>query len=424
MVGETIKKLWTIREIRNGLLVLIGALVLFRVLAHIPLPGVDVAQLQNFFQSNQFLGLLSFFSGGAIENFSVVSLGVGPYITASIIFQLLTIVIPKLDEMNKDGEAGRARINRWTRYATVPLAILQAVAILTLLRQSPQPILENLTILGWVTTIAAMTAGSLFLMWIGEIISERKMGNGISLLIFANIVAVLPTRLQQGLLTFDSSDTVTLVLIAVGFLAMILGVVFVTEGQRNVPVSYAKQIRGSRLTGGTTSHLPLRVNMSGVIPIIFAVSFILFPPLIAQFFVRAKSAWVVSAAQWVIVTFQNQLVYGILYFVLVVAFTYFYTAIVFRPEEIAENMQKQGGFVPGIRPGQSTVQYLSAIVQRITLAGALFLGAVAVVPLVMQQATANQAFVIGGTSLLIVVSVVIEIVKQIQAQLQMYAYDN
>lgn len=424
MVGETVKKLWTIREIRNGLLVLIGALVLFRVLAHIPLPGVDVAQLQNFFQSNQFLGLLSFFSGGAIENFSVVSLGVGPYITASIIFQLLTIVIPKLDEMNKDGEAGRARINRWTRYATVPLAVLQAVAILTLLRQSPQPILENLTILGWVTTIAAMTAGSLFLMWIGEIISERKMGNGISLLIFANIVAVLPTRLQQGLLTFDSSDTVTLVLIAAGFLAMILGVVFVTEGQRNVPVSYAKQIRGSRLTGGTTSHLPLRVNMSGVIPIIFAVSFILFPPLIAQFFVRAKSAWVVSAAQWVIVTFQNQLVYGILYFVLVVAFTYFYTAIVFRPEEIAENLQKQGGFIPGIRPGQSTVQYLSAIVQRITLAGALFLGAVAVVPLVMQQATANQAFVIGGTSLLIVVSVVIEIVKQIQAQLQMYAYDN
>ncbi len=423
-VGDTIKKMWTIREVRTGLLVIIGALALYRVLAHIPIPGVDAEQLRLYFQTNQFLGLLSFFSGGAIENFSVVSLGVGPYITSSIIFQLLTIIIPKLEAIQKEGEAGRARINQWTRYLTVPLALLQAFGILTLLRQSPQNVLGNLDLFGWVVTMITMTAGSLFLMWIGEIISERKMGNGISLLIFANIVAALPQRIQQGVLTFDTADTILLILLALGAVAMIVGVVFVTEGQRNVPVSYAKQMRGGRLVGGATNHLPLRVNIAGVIPIIFAISFILFPPLIAQFFVRAQSAWVVSAAQWVIVTFQNQIVYGVLYFVLVVAFTYFYTAIVFRPEEVAENLQKQGGFIPGIRPGQSTVQYLTSIVQRITLAGALFLGAIAVLPLALQQATGNQSFVIGGTSLLIVVSVVIEIVKQIQAQVQMHDYDR
>lgn len=423
-VGDTVKKLWTIREVRTGLLVIIATLALYRVLAHIPIPGVDAEQLRVYFQSNQFLGLLSFFSGGAIENFSVVSLGVGPYITASIIFQLLAIIVPKLEEVQKEGESGRARINQWTRYLTVPLALLQAFGILTLLRQSPQNVLGNMDLFGWVVTMITMAAGSLFLMWIGEIISERKMGNGISLLIFANIVAALPQRLQQGVLTFDSSDTILFVLLALGAIATIVGVVFVTEGQRNVPVSYAKQMRGGRLVGGSTNHLPLRVNIAGVIPIIFAISFILFPPLIAQFFVRAQSAWVVSAAQWVIVTFQNQIVYGVLYFVLVVAFTYFYTAIVFRPEEVAENLQKQGGFIPGIRPGLSTVQYLTSIVQRITLAGALFLGAIAVLPLALQQATGNQAFVIGGTSLLIVVSVVIEIVKQIQAQVQMHDYDR
>lgn len=424
MIIQTLRKMWTIREVRNGLLLIAGVLLLFRVLAHIPIPGVNADQLRLFFQSNQFLGLLSFFSGGGIERFSVVSLGVGPYITASIILQLLTIVIPRLEEISKDGEQGRARINQWTRYLTVPLAVLQAVALLSLFKQSSLNILSGLDLMGWVTTVIAMTAGSLFLMWLGEILTEKKMGNGISLLIFANIVASLPQNLQQGLLTFDQSNILGVVLFAGAIVATIVGVVFVTEGQRNVPVSYAKQMRGSRLVGGSSSVLPLRVNMAGVIPIIFAISFILFPPLIAQFFLRAKSAWLVSGAQWVIVTFQNQIVYGVLYFVLVVAFTYFYTAIVFRPEEVAENIQKQGGFIPGVRPGLSTAQHLTHIVQRITLAGALFLGIIAILPLAMQQATGNQAFVVGGTSLLIVVSVVIEMVKQIQAQLQMYSYDD
>ncbi len=423
-MAAQLRKMWTIPEVRNGLLTIVGALLLYRVLAHISLPGVDAEQLRLFFQSNQVLGLLSLFSGGAIENFSVVSLGVGPYITASIVFQLLAMVVPRLEEIQKDGEAGRARINQWTRYLTVPLAMLNAVGILTLLRQSSPFLLADLSLFGWVTTVLTMTAGSVFLMWLGEIISEKKMGNGISLLIFANIVAGLPTQAQQLLVTYESSQLVTVALIAAVAVATVVGVVFVTEGQRNVPVSYAKQVRGARLFGGSSTHLPLRVNMAGVIPIIFAISVVLMPPVIAQFFATAKSAWIKQAAEWVIITFQNQAVYAALYFLLVVGFTYFYTAVVFKPEQIAENLQKQGGFVPGIRPGQATAQYLQSVVTRITLAGALFLGLVAVLPLVLQQATGNPALLVGGTSLLIVVSVVIEVVKQIQVQVQMHDYEG
>ena len=419
-----LRKIWTIAEVRNGLLVIAGALLLYRVLAHISVPGVDAQQLRLFFQSNQVLGLLSLFSGGAIENFSVVSLGVGPYITASIIFQLLGIVLPQLEEIQKDGEQGRARINQWTRYATVPLAMLNAVGILTLLRQSGQGIIGEMSLFSWITTVVAMTAGSIFLMWLGEIITERKMGNGISLLIFANIVAGLPQQLQQLLLTYDSSQTLMFVAISATAILTIVGVVYITEGQRNVPVSYAKQVRGSRLFGGSSTHLPLRVNMSGVIPIIFAISVVLMPPVVAQFFATAKAQWLKDAATWVNITFQNKSIYAVLYFMLVVGFTYFYTAIVFKPEQIAENIQKQGGFIPGIRPGQSTAQYLTAIVTRITLAGALFLGVIAVLPLVLQQATGNPALLVGGTSLLIVVSVVIEVGKQIQVQIQMYDYEG
>ncbi len=421
---EQLRKIWTIPEVRNGLLAIVGALLLFRVLAHIPIPGVNAQELRLFFQSNQVLGLLSMFSGGGIEHFSVVSLGVGPYITSSIIFQLLTIVVPRLEEISKDGEQGRARINQWTRYLTVPLAMLQAVSILTLLRQSSQQLLGDLSTFQWITIVLTMTAGSIFLMWLGELISEKKIGNGISLLIFANIVARLPTQFQQVALTYDSSQIFTIVAIAAVAVVTIIGVVFITEGQRNVPVSYAKQVRGSRLFGGSSTHLPLRVNMSGVIPIIFAISVVLMPPLVAQFFVHAKTAWVGQVAQWVIVTFQNRIIYAVLYFVMVVGFTYFYTAIVFKPEQIAENIQKQGGFIPGIRPGQSTVQYLQAIVTRITLAGALFLGVIAVLPLILQQATGNPSLLVGGTSLLIVVSVVIEVVKQLQVQIQMYDYEQ
>ncbi|OGL74226.1 preprotein translocase subunit SecY [Candidatus Uhrbacteria bacterium RIFCSPHIGHO2_02_FULL_57_19] len=422
--ASTLRKIWKLPDVRVSVLFILAMLVIFRLAAHIPIPGVDATALKQLFQSNQVLGLLNLFSGGTIENFSVVALGVGPYITASIIFQLLTMVVPQLEELSKEGEAGRAKINQYTRLLTVPLAILQGYGIISLLRQSSARILGDLTPLQIAATLVVMTAGTLMLMWIGELISEKKMGNGISLLIFAGIIAGLPTVIQRSLLTFDREQAATWLLYAGIALATIVAVVLITEAQRKVPVSYAKRIRGMRLFGGVETHLPLRVNPAGVIPIIFAISVILFPPLLAQFFIRAKSPGIVAAAEWVITTFQNQTFYAAIYFFLVIGFTYFYTAIVFRPDQIAENLQKQGGFIPGIRPGEPTTAYLSYTLNRILLAGATFLGAIAVLPVVLQNFTGTQTLVIGGTSLLIVVSVIIETVNQIEAQIAMREYEG
>jgi preprotein translocase subunit SecY len=364
------------------------------------------------------------FSGGTIRSFSVVALGVAPYITASIIFQLLGMMFPSIEEIQKDGESGRQRINQWTRMLSVPLAVIQAFGLLQILKQSAVPVLTTSSTLHIAMIICAMTGGSMFLLWIGELISEKKVGNGISLLIFAGIVAGLPGLLSQAFTVFDASQYFTLAVYAAVFLATIAGVVFVSEGQRNVPVQYARQSHGmSGSVGGVASSLPLRVNMTGVIPIIFAVSLLLFPTVIAQFFTQARSAWLAQAANWVLITFQNQWVYGTLYFALVVLFTYFYTTIVFQPERIAENLQKQGGFVPGIRPGRPTAEYLMSVINRITLGGALFLGAIAILPIAAQAVTGSSTLAIGGTSLLIVVSVVIESIKQIQSQLTMREYD-
>lgn len=415
---------WRVKEVRNGLLFVLGVMVIFRVAANIPLPGVDLIALRRFFDANQVLGLLNLFSGGTIENFSIVALGVAPYITASIIFQLLAMMIPRLEEIQKDGEQGQRKINQWTRWLTVPLAVIQSFALLQLLRQSQFPILTNNDPLHIVMIVCTVTAGTLALMWMGELMSEKKVGNGISLLIFAGIVAGLPSQATQLISTYDQSQLFTIALYAVVGIAMIAGVVFVSEGQRNIPVQYARASRGTGSSvGGVASSLPLRVNLTGVIPIIFAISLLLFPSVIAQFFVSARSAWLSGAAQWVIVTLQNQTIYGILYFLLVVLFTYFYTSIVFQPERIAENLQKQGGFIPGIRPGKPTVDYLNAVINRITLGGALFLGVIAVAPIAAQALTGTSTIALGGTSLLIVVSVVIESIKQIESQLTMREYD-
>ncbi len=421
---EKIVRVWKLRDVRRSLLVVIGLLLLFRLAAHIPIPGVNVENLRAFFRSNQILGLLNLFSGGTIESFSVVALGVAPYITASIIFQLLGMVIPAIEAIMKEGEAGQQRINQWTRLAAVPLAALQAYGTIALLRQSPRPILAAFGPQEYAMTILTMTAGTIFLMWLGELISERKIGNGISLIIFAGIIAGLPTALSQAAVSFDPSNLPNLILFVIVALVTVLGIVVITEGQRNIPVSYARRVRGMRMYGGVDTHLPLRVNVAGVIPIIFAISIILFPPMIARFFLNARTPFIVSSAQWVISVFQNQLVYGILYFTLVFAFTYFYTAIIFQPQKIAEHLQKQGGFVPGIRPGNPTAQYLGYVMNRIMLAGALFLGAIAVLPLILQQLTGTQALVIGGTSILIVVSVILETIKQIEAQLTMHDYED
>lgn len=420
---EKLLKIWRTRELRNNILFVIAMLVIFRLAAHIPVPGVNAQALRDLFASNQFLGLMNLFSGGGMQNFSIVMMGVGPYITASIIFQLLGMVVPSIEEMNKE-EAGRKKINMWTRWATIPLAVLQSYGMITLLRRSSYQILGSIDWLSYAAIIATITAGTIFLMWIGELITEKKVGNGISLLIFAGIIAGLPQTVQQMIATYDSSKLFMMIGFLIIAVLTVVGVIYISEGQRNIPVQYARQMHGGHSYGGSTTHLPLRVNMAGVIPIIFAVSVVLFPSMIAQFFVTSKIAWLASASTWIIGVMQNQLIYGIIYFVFVVAFTYFYTEVVFHPEQVAENLQKQGGFIPGIRPGQQTSRYLANVTHKITLAGALFLGLIAILPLVMKSFTGMQSLAIGGTSLLIVVSVVIESVKQIEAQMTMRQYDG
>jgi preprotein translocase subunit SecY len=420
---DRIKQIWKIKDLRNSILFVLVMLAIFRLAAHIPVPGVDAAALKSLFASNQILGLMNIFSGGGMENFSIVMMGIAPYITASIIFQLLGMIIPSIEEMQKE-ESGRQKINMWTRYATVPLAAMQAYGMITLLQRSSQGILGDISPFNFFTIILTITAGTVFLMWIGELISEKKIGNGISLLIFAGIVAAVPRQIQQIALSFDQIQLFTLIGFAVIAVLTVIGVVIINEGQRNIPVQYARQIRGQRAFGGSSTHLPLRVNMAGVIPIIFAISVVLFPPMIAQFFIHARSAWLASFATKVIEIFNNQLIYGVIYFVLVFAFTFFYTEVVFHPDRISENLQKQGGFIPGIRPGKPTADYLSYTAHRIIFFGALFLAIIAILPLIMRYFSGYQSLAIGGTSLLIVVSVVIEMVKQIEAQLTMRDYDG
>ena len=420
---DKISQIWKARDLRNNIIFVLLMLVIFRLAAHVPIPGVDVVALKNFFASNQILGLMSMLSGGGLENFSIVMMGVAPYITSSIIFQLLGMVIPAIEEMNKE-ESGRQKINTWTRLLTVPLGALQAYGMVTLLTRGSGQILGNIAPLDFGIMILTITAGSVFLMWIGELITEKKIGNGISLLIFAGIVSSLPQAIQRFVLTFDESQIYTLIGFVVIAIITVIGVVIINEGQRNIPVQYARQVRGNRTFGGTNTHLPLRVNMAGVIPIIFAISVVLFPSMIAQFFIHAKTAWIASLATKTIALFSNQLFYAVIYFLLVFAFTYFYTEVIFHPTKIAENLQKQGGFIPGIRPGLSTSDYLKYTVNRIVFTGALFLGLIAVLPLIMVYFTGMQSFAIGGTSLLIVVSVVIETVKQIESQLTMREYDG
>ncbi len=420
---DKIKKIWKIEELRNSIIFVLLMLLIFRLFAHVPVPGVNISALKDLFSSNQVLGLLNIFSGGSMDNFSIVMMGIAPYITSSIIFQLLGMIVPKLEEMQKE-ESGRQKINSWTRLATVPLAIIQAYGMITLLRRSSFDILGEVSAFDLISLVITITAGTIFLMWIGELISEKKIGNGISLLIFAGIISSLPSTIQRLIVSFDLSQIYLLlgfVLIAV---ITVVGIVIINEGQRKIPVQYARQIRGNRAFGGSSTHLPLKVNTAGVIPIIFAISVIVFPTMIAQFFVSAKSAFVSKMAQGLINILENQLFYGIFYFLLVVGFTYFYTEIIFKPDQVSENLQKQGGFIPGIRPGRHTSEYLSYISRRILLTGSLFLGLIAILPLIMKYFTGMQALAIGGTSLLIVVSVVIEMVKQIEAQISMREYDG
>jgi preprotein translocase subunit SecY len=420
---KKVNQIFRIRELRNKIFFILSLLVVFRLIANIPVPGVDQERLKLFFENNQFFGLLNLFSGRGLTSISIVMLGVGPYITSSIIMQLLTMIFPRLEQIYKEeGEAGRQKFNQWTRWLTVPLAILQTYSMIMLLKS--QQILGSVGKFEIISILAVTVAGTIFLMWLGELITEKGIGNGVSLLIFAGIVSGLPSEAAKFMSTWDSSQFFTYLI----FLAIVIGaigaVVFMTEGQRNIPVSYAKRIRGNRMYGGTSAHLPLRINQAGVIPIIFAMSIMLFPGMISNFLANASNPTVANVAKSVGTVFQNQWFYGILYFVLVVAFTYFYTAVVFDPNKISDSLQKNGGYIPGIRPGKNTAEYLYKIMNRITLSGAFFLGLIAVLPFIIQGFTNISQVSVGGTGLLIVVSVVIETMKQIEGQLVMRDYEG
>ncbi|HEY4517037.1 MAG TPA: preprotein translocase subunit SecY [Candidatus Paceibacterota bacterium] len=408
-------------QLRSRVLFVLAALVVFRFLAAIPIPGIDAASLQAFLTNNQFFGLLNVFSGGGFSTLSIVMLGVGPYITSSIIMQLMTILIPRLKEMyQEEGDAGRQRFTQYSRYLALPLAFIQAFGFLLLLQQNG--IVPHLTSLQLLTNICVIAAGSTLLMWIGELISEFGVGNGVSLIIFAGIVAGIPTSFSQVIFAFDISQLPAYLGFTAAALVIMAGVVFITEAERPIPVTYARRVRGQRVMGGVSTYLPLRVNQAGVMPIIFALSILLFPQMIATFLSHSAISAVAIAASFVVSALANQWVYGGIYFFFVVVFTYFYTAITFEPHQVAKNLQKNGAFIPGVRPGLTTAEYLGNIITRITLVGALFLGALAVLPLILQGITGITAITIGGTALLIVVSVVLDVVKKIDAQTSIREY--
>lgn len=420
---EKFTRLFKIKDLRNKIFFVLIMLAIFRVAAAIPVPSVDVSKVKSFFASNEFFGLLNIFSGGGMSNFSIVMLGVGPYITASIIMQLLTMIFPKLAELYKEGgEAGRAKFNQYSRYLAVPLAALQSYGMITLLKN--QQVIAELDLFTLFTTILITTAGTMFLMWLGELISEKGIGNGVSLIIFAGIIAGIPSSLNSVIVNWDPSKIPTFAAFLIVSLIVIAGVVVITEGERAIPVSYAKRVRGMKMYGGVSTHLPLRVNQAGVIPIIFALSIMYFPGLISSFLAASKINWLSKGAATVSTVFQNQFFYASLYFVLVILFTYFYTAVTFDPKNISENLQKQGGFIPGIRPGKPTAEFLYRVLNRIILVGAIFLGLIAVLPFIVRAFTDTQGLAIGGTGLLIVVSVVLETMKQINAQLVMRDYEG
>ncbi len=422
-VIASLRQIWGMPEIRKKLLFTAAILLIYRMLAHIPVAGIDRQALANLFSGSQLLGLLDIFSGGTLANFSLIALGLGPYINASIILQLLTMVFPKLEELSKEGEYGREMINQYTRWLTVPIAILQGFGMYSLLRG--QNIIGVLNAGSLLALIVTMTAGTVLSVWLGELITEYGVGNGVSLLIFAGIVGRLPVVLGQTAVTLETLSLGNLGIFGIVGLILVAAVVFMNEASRKIPVQYARRIRAGKVYGGQSTHLPLRVNQAGVIPIIFAVSLVLLPSLVGQFLQNVNNAQVALAAKSILAFMQpNGWAYNLIYFALVVGFTYFYTAVVFNPVKIADDIKKYGGFVPGIRPGEVTANYLNGIMNRVTLAGAVFLGTIAIMPAIVQVAFRIPTLSLGGTGILIVVSVVLETVKSLQSQLSVRNYDT
>ncbi len=425
---KTLQKIWQFRELRNRIILTVGLLLVVRALAYIPMPGVNLEQLKAFFAQNQIFGLLNVFSGGTMQNFSIIMSGVGPYITASIIMQLLGVVVPSLEALQKEGEYGQQKINQYTRYLTVPLAFLQVFGMLSILRS--QGIVGVLSPIDLLMIMLTTCAGTIFLMWLGEIITENGIGNGVSLIITLGILSGIPTNFRNTLAlvtsggSLDTQTIIGLIVFAIVSIIAVAAIVVMNQGERKLPVSYARRVRGGSSYGSVQTHLPLKVNTAGVIPIIFALSMLVFPGLVAGFLSQAKSQWLANAATAVSHFIQNQTYYAILYFILVVAFTYFYTFVIFQPEKIAENLQRQGGFIPGVRPGKETTDYVTSILLRISLTGSIFLGIIAILPYVIQGITHINSLAISGTSILIMVSVVLETMRQMQAQLLTRTYDS
>lgn len=414
---------WRVPEVRRRILITAFLIAVFRLVAHIPASGINRAALSSLFAQSPLLSLLDIFSGGTLANFSILALGLNPYINASIILQLLTLVFPSLEELQKEGEAGRAKINQYTRFITVPLAILQAIGMYFLLHS--QGIVGNLTPELIIGLLATMTAGTIFAMWLGELITEYGIGNGISLLIFAGIVGRMPVAASKSLFAAGEQDIFPMLTFLAMALLVVVGVVVMNEATRRVAVQYARRNTREGSSMGQSTYLPLRINQAGVIPIIFAVSLVLAPSMLGQFLSNSTIPHVADYAKTVAEVFKPQgSIYNAVYFALVVGFTFFYTAVIFNPTKIADEIKKYGGFIPGVRPGEATASYLNRVLMRITLPGAIFLGAIAVLPSVVQSMTGLTTLAVGGTGILIVVSVVLETVKKIESQLVMRSYDK
>lgn len=418
-----LKKIFRDKELRKKILIVLSLFLVFRLLAHVPVSGVNINQLRTLFDQNQLLGLINLLGGGTLANFSVLAVGIGPYIYASIVMQLATQIYPKLEELQKEGEYGRQKINQYTRYLTIPLAILQSIGMYALLRS--QGLIAELDPVSLVTFITTLVAGTMLILWIGELISEQKIGNGISLIIFAGIVGTIPTAVGQTLTTITPDQVINYGMIVVAALALVASIVFVTEAVRKVPIIYARRIRGNRSESAQQTFLPLRLNSAGVVPIIFAISLVLLPSLLSNYFIASGNKALSGIGQFLAINFATtSIAYNLFYFLLVFGFTYFYTAIVVNPQKVSEDIQEGGGFIPGIRPGKPTANYINYVVTRITLVGGIFLGLVAIVPNIMQAFTGIRALFVGGTSVLIVVAVVIETVKIFQTQLVTRSYER
>lgn len=420
---QRLLQIFKIKDLRKKVLIVAGLLVAFRVLTAVPIPGIDLNKLRSFFNSNQLLGFMNIFSGGGLSRLSIAMLGVGPYITSTIIMQLLTIIFPKFKEMYyEEGSRGQAKFNQYSRILTVPLAFLSSYGFLTLLIH--EGVIAQLGLFGTLGNVIVITAGSMITMWLGELISEQKIGNGISLIIVAGIISGLPTGIRSALISYSSANLpIYIVFLAVAVL-LIAAVVLLNEGERKVPIAYSRQVRGNKMYGGAQTYLPLKVNSAGMIPLIFAISVLLFPQFIAQLSSVFSPSLSFKLNAIVSQILNNTWIYGIIYFLLVFIFTYFYTSITFNPEEIARNLQRSGGFVLGIRPGQNTIDFFSNLVGRVTFFGALFLGLIAIAPLIVGYFTGISALNISGTAILIVVAVALETMRALDSQLTIREYEG